>query len=91
MSALTIPDMVRVVEEHRLVAVPVDLDIDRMAPDLELLERAITPRTRAIVVAHLFGARIPLEPVLHIARRHGLRVIEERFQFDPPGGGPRFR
>ncbi len=77
MSALTIPDMVRIVEHHALVPVPVDLNTADMGPDADRLRRAITPATRAIVVAHLFGTRLPLEPILKIARQHGLLVIED--------------
>ncbi len=77
MSALTIPDMVRIVEHHGLAAVPLDLDVSRMAPRLDLLEGAITPRTRAVVVAHLFGTRVPMDPIVQVARRHGLLVVED--------------
>ncbi len=80
MSALTIGDMPRIVEEHSLVPIPVDLDVDHLAPRVESLERAITPATRAVVVAHLFGNRIPLEPILQVARRHGLLVVEDYAQ-----------
>lgn len=76
-SALTIPDMVRIVEEHGLVAVPVDLDVAQLAPDAEALQRAITPRTRLILVAHLCGGRIPLGPLAEIARRHNLLLVED--------------
>ena len=76
-SALTIKDMVRIIEENGLVPVPVDLDLNRLAPDLDKLRSAITPRTRVILVAHLFGTRLNLEPVLNLAREHGLLVIED--------------
>ena len=76
-SAVTIPDMVGIIEEHDLVPVPVDLVIDRMAPSVESLRRAITPATRAILVAHLFGSRIPLDAILRLAKEHGLLVIED--------------
>jgi len=76
-SAVTIPDMVRIIEKHGLMPVPVDLEIDRMAPSMESLRRAITPATRAVLVAHLFGSRIRLEPILHLARERGLFVIED--------------
>lgn len=77
MSALTIPDMVRIVEHHGLTAVPIDLDVGRMAPRVDVMRRAITPRTRAIVVAHLFGTRVPMGPIVEVAREHGLLVIED--------------
>ena len=77
LSAITIRDMPRIVAEHGLVPVPVDLDPRTLAPCPEALSRAITDQTRAIVVAHLFGSRISLEPILQVARDHGLFVIED--------------
>src|SRR5215471_15176388 len=76
-SAITIRDMVRIIEAHGLVPVPVDIDPDDLSVDLESLIRSITPRTRAILVAHLFGTRQPLDPILSIARKHGLFVAED--------------
>ena len=76
-SALNIPDMTMVAQQHGIVPVPADLDIDRLAPNLELLEQAITPNTKAILIAHLYGNFVPLEPILAIARKHGLMVIED--------------
>jgi len=76
-SAITIPDMVRIIEDHGLVPVPIDLEVSQMAPQIELLRRAITPAARAIVVAHLFGGHILMEPILELARKHGLLVIED--------------
>ena len=76
-SALNIKGMVRIVERHGLTPVPVDLDLARMGPRLDLIERAITPKTRAIVVAHLFGTRLDLGPLAEIARRHGVLLVED--------------
>jgi perosamine synthetase len=77
MSAVTHPDMARIVERHGLVPVPVDLDLDALQPRVDLLERALTERTRALVVAHLFGARADLESAVAFCRRHGLALIED--------------
>ncbi len=76
-SAITIRDMTRILEEHGLVPVPVDLDMRALAVDPESLARAVTPKSRVILAAHLFGSRMPLEPVLRVAREHGLFVIED--------------
>jgi perosamine synthetase len=76
-SAVTIPDMVRIIEHHGLVPVPVDVDGQTLQPVLEHLERSITPRTRAILVAHLFGTHIEMGPIIELAKQHDLLVIED--------------
>jgi len=86
MSAMTIPDMARIVEHHGLLPVPVDLDPDTLGPNLASLRRAVTPASRAIVVAHLCGGRVSMAPILAEARQHALRVIEDCAQaFDGRG------
>jgi len=76
-SAVTHPDMVRVLEAHGLVAVPVDLDFATLAPKLDVAERLVTPRTRALLVAHLFGGRLDMVPIAAFAKRHHLLVWED--------------
>jgi len=76
-SAVTIRDMVRIVEEHGLVAVPVDLDMKSLSVRPEAVLRAAGDRAKAIVVAHLFGSRMPMEPVIRAAHSRGLLVIED--------------
>jgi len=63
-------------------AKPVFVDIDERTytMDPRLLERAITPRTKAIIPVHLFGQCADMDPILEIARRHGLPVIEDACQ-----------
>jgi perosamine synthetase len=56
-SAVTHPDMVRILELHGLRPVPVDLDPWTLAPEPWSLRAAVTERTRAVLVAHLFGAQ----------------------------------
>ena len=76
-SAITHPDMARIVEAHGLRAIPVDVDPETLAPQRQALERAISPRTRALVVAHLFGSRVALEPLSELAGEHGFLLIED--------------
>lgn len=76
-SAITIRDMTCIIEAHGLRAVPVDLDVETLSVRLESLTRAITPRSKAILVAHLFGSRMELQPVVELARRHHLLVLED--------------
>ena len=60
-------------------AVPVFADIDRrtFCLDPASIEERITPRTKAILVVHLFGHPADMDAINALARRHGLRVIED--------------
>jgi dTDP-3-amino-2,3,6-trideoxy-4-keto-D-glucose/dTDP-3-amino-3,4,6-trideoxy-alpha-D-glucose/dTDP-2,6-dideoxy-D-kanosamine transaminase len=62
-----------------LGARPVFVDIrdDDFLMDVGQVEAAITPRTRAIIPVHLYGQCVDLDPLMEIARRHGLKVIED--------------
>ncbi len=64
----------------RLKPVVVDVDYDTMTVTAEAIERAITPRTRAIVPVHLFGQNADMEGILDVARCHGIPVIEDACQ-----------
>lgn len=63
-------------------AKPVFVDIDLTTCTIEpnLLEAAITPRTKAIVPVHIFGQPANMNEIMQIARRHGLRVVEDAAQ-----------
>jgi dTDP-4-amino-4,6-dideoxygalactose transaminase len=58
---------------------PVFSDIEEGTYNLDpaKLEAAITPRTKGLIVVHIFGQPADMDPILKIARRHGLRVIED--------------
>jgi len=66
----------------RLGATPVFVDIrpDTLNLDETLIERAVTGRTRAIVPVHYAGVPCEMDGILAVARRHGLRVIEDAAQ-----------
>ncbi len=61
---------------------PVFVDIDPQTGlmDVSQIEAKITPRTRAILPVHLYGQMVDMDPLLEIARRHNLRVIEDACQ-----------
>ncbi len=59
------------------VAVPVDITSDTYTIDPSLIERAITKRTKAIMVVHLFGHPCDMDPIMEIARKHNFAVIED--------------
>jgi dTDP-4-amino-4,6-dideoxygalactose transaminase len=58
----------------------VDIDEETYTMDPDLLEKAITPKTKAIIPVHLFGQMAGMEPILQIAHKHGIPVIEDACQ-----------
>ena len=67
---------------HYTGATPVFVDIDPQSftMDVTQLETAITDRTKAIVPVHLYGQPVDMDPLLSIARKRGLVVIEDAAQ-----------
>jgi dTDP-4-amino-4,6-dideoxygalactose transaminase len=62
-------------------ATPVFVDHDDYyLIDANAIEAAITPRTKVIIPVHLYGQIVPMQPILDIAKRHGLRVVEDAAQ-----------
>ncbi len=58
--------------------IPVFADIDETCQmDPEDIERKITPRTKAIVVVHLFGNACNMEKIVDVAKRHGIPLVED--------------
>lgn len=65
---------------HNCLPVFVDIDFDTMNIDVDKIEAAITPRTKAIIVVHLHGLPVDMARVMEIANRHGIKVIEDACQ-----------
>jgi dTDP-4-amino-4,6-dideoxygalactose transaminase len=57
-----------------------DIDPDTYNIDVSDLERKLTPRTKALIPVHLFGQTADMDPINDIAKKHGLRVIEDAAQ-----------
>lgn len=62
------------------VPVFVDVDLATYTMDPALLEEAITSKTKAIVPVHLYGQTADMDPILAVARKHGLSVVEDACQ-----------
>ncbi|MDP2645425.1 MAG: DegT/DnrJ/EryC1/StrS family aminotransferase [Desulfobacterales bacterium] len=59
------------------IPVPIDIQADTLNMDTALLESKITPKTRAILVVHLFGHPVDMDPVNDIAKKYNLSVVED--------------
>lgn len=65
---------------HMAVPVFVDVDWQTMCIDPGKIEQAITDRTKAILVVHYWGVACDMDSIMEIARKHGLKVIEDACQ-----------
>ncbi|BAL90279.1 putative aminotransferase [Actinoplanes missouriensis 431] len=65
------------IDEIGAVPVFVDVRADDYLMDVGQVEAAITPRTRAIVPVHLYGQCVDMAPLLRIAAKHDLRIVED--------------
>ncbi len=57
--------------------IPIDIEPDTWNIDPDLIEHKINKNTKAIVIVHIYGHPVDMEPILEIARRYGLWVIED--------------
>lgn len=65
-----------------LGATPVLVDVcdDSFNMDVHALEKAITPKTKALIPVHLYGQCADMEPILDIAKKHNIKVVEDACQ-----------
>ncbi|KAA3634770.1 MAG: DegT/DnrJ/EryC1/StrS family aminotransferase [Bacteroidetes bacterium] len=64
----------------RLIPKMVDVDPGTFNVTAEIVEAAITPKTKAIVPVHLFGQSCDMEPIMAVAEKHNLYVVEDNAQ-----------
>ena len=76
-SAAGFPTTVNPIVQNGLVPVFVDIEVPTYNVDVSALEAALSPRTRAIILAHTLGNPFDLDAVTAFARRHGLWLIED--------------
>lgn len=65
---------------HNAIPIFVDIDFDTINMDVNKIEEAITPRTKAIIVVHLHGLAVNMDKVIAVAKKHNLKVIEDACQ-----------
>jgi len=76
-TGINIADVARIIGSFGHVAVPIDLAPSTLTPDPAEVEAMIGPATRGLMVAHLFGGHLDMVPLLDLARRHNLIVLED--------------
>jgi perosamine synthetase len=76
-STLTNMATVFAILHNGAIPIPIDIEPETYNLDPSLLESRITPRTKAIVLVHLFGHPVDMDPVLEVAERYGLAVVED--------------
>ena len=79
-SSFTFIATAEVIALLKLTPVLVDVDPGTFNIDPAAIERAITPKTKAIVPVHLFGQAAPMEEIMEIAAKHNLFVVEDNCQ-----------
>ena len=59
------------------IPIPIDIEIDTWQMDVKKVEEKINKKTKAIMVVHLFGHPVDMDPIMKIAKKHNLKVIED--------------
>lgn len=77
MPSYTIISCASAVVRMKGVPVLVDCDPETFGMDVQAIAARITPRTRAIMVVHMFGHPVDMDPIMALADQHGLVVIED--------------
>lgn len=65
------------ISQNGHIPVLVEPDINTYNIDINKIEQAITPKTKAIMVVHLYGQGVEIQPVLDLAKKYNLKVIED--------------
>lgn len=74
---INIPDMFAIMAEHGLKVIPLAVDKHTLGISVDQLKYAITPKTKLLLITHLFGAVMSTEPLLQVAKANRLIVIED--------------
>lgn len=76
-SAYTLKELVKLIKNKGYVVKLIDVEKETFNMNCELLEKAITPKTKVIIATHIFGAPCDMLKIKSIARQHNLKIIED--------------
>jgi perosamine synthetase len=77
MPAFTIISCIGQIIRNRAVPILVDSDPNTWNMDVTQIEAKISPRTKAIMIVHIYGLPVDVDPILDLAKRYNLKVIED--------------
>ena len=80
MPSFTIISCIQAITLNKLTPVLVDCEPDTWCMDVAQLEAKITSRTKAIMPVHIYGHPVDMDPILELAKLHGLKIIEDAAQ-----------
>ena len=75
--AINIPTMVYILEYHGLTIIPVDIEVDTLSPRYEDMKALVTPRTVAVLTAHIYGRWTNMNDIIRVSQEHCLVVLED--------------
>ena len=76
-TAINVPQMAKLIEHHGLKLVPVDINPETLSPSINDLESLVTSKTVAVLVAHLYGRWVDMSPIVSVAKKHAVVVLED--------------
>ena len=77
LPAYTLKDLALLIKDRGFIPVLVDIDEDTYNIDIQLIEKAITQRTRVIIATHIFGSPCDIEKIIKITKEYNINVIED--------------
>lgn len=80
LPTFTIISCAQAIVKAGLIPVVVDCDYNTWNMDVNLIEEKITSKTKAIMVVHIFGLTVDMNPILTLAEKYGLKIIEDAAQ-----------
>lgn len=80
LPTFTIMSCAQAIVKAGLIPVVVDCEADTWNMDVQAIEGKITEKTKAIMVVHIFGITVDMDPVIALTQKHGLKLIEDAAQ-----------
>ncbi|CAK8698471.1 unnamed protein product [Clavelina lepadiformis] len=77
LSGINIPTITKIIEHHGLKVRSCDINLETMGPSIEIMASLVSNRTVAVLVAHLYGKRFDMQPVIDLCKRYSIPVLED--------------